>query len=218
MKLFTFYQSGSSYRVRILLNLKGIDYEPVFVIGGRGSADLAKPEYLALNPHGVIPTLIDGDTTIIQTLAIAEYLEETHPDPALLPTDATSRARVRALAQSVVSDIHPLSTARVNGYLGEDLELAPDAIKAWQRHWNRRGFAAIETLLADAPQTGAFCHGERPTIADACLVSQVYAAGKFGIGIGDYPTIGGIYETCMKIDAFQRAAPENQPDAPATKP
>lgn len=213
MKLFTFFQSGSSYRVRIMLNLKGIDYEPVFVRGGRRSSDLVKPEYLALNPQGVIPTLIDGEHVVIQTLAIAEYLEEIHPAPPLLPADAAGRARVRALAQMVVSDTHPLATARVNAYLDDELGLAPEIISAWQRHWNDRGFQAIEDLLAGTPGTGDFCHGNNPTIADACLVSQVYAAGKFGIDVDAFANVKRITANCMARDAFQRAAPENQPDA-----
>lgn len=218
MKLFTFWQSGSCYRVRIALNLKNIAYEPVFVRGGRGSQDLRAPEYLKLNPQGVIPTLVDGDRALTQSMAILEYLEEAYPQPPLLPDDLAARARVRALAQTVVSDIHPLITARVIEHLEGTLGLDEDRRMAWLRHWNERGLRAIEKLLSDDTRTGSYCHGERPTLADACLIPHVFTAMRFGCDLMPFATIDRIYAHCLNHPAFQRAAPANQPDAPKARP
>lgn len=214
MKLFTFWQSGSCYRVRIVLNLKNVAYEPVFVRGGRGSQDLRKPEYLKLNPQGIVPTLVDGDRVFVQSTAMMEYLEETRPDPALLPKDPADRARVRALAQTVVSDIHPLITARVIEHLEGTLGLDEERRTTWLRHWNERGLRALEKMLTDDARTGSYCHGERPTLADACLIPHVFTATRFGCDLTPFATINRIYAHCLKHSAFQQAAPANQPDAP----
>ncbi len=214
MKLYTFFQSGSAYRVRIALALKQIDYEPNYVVGGRGSTDLKQPEYLKLNPSAAVPTLIDGDTVLTQTMAIIEYLEETYPQPPLLPDDRAGRARVRAIAQAMVSDTHPLSTARVIDYLDGDLALPKEQWGDWLRHWNERGFAAVETMLARDGIPGSYCHGDTPTVADIALVSQVFVAQKFATDFSSTPNVMRIYDTCMAHPAFADTAPMKQPDAP----
>ncbi len=216
MKLYTFFQSGSAYRARIALALKGIEYEPIYVVGGRGSDDLRQPDYLQLNPSAVVPTLIDGDNVLTQTMAIMEYLEETHPEPPLLPADAAGRARVRAMAQVMVSDTHPLSTARVIDYLDATLKLPKKQWQVWLRHWNERGFAVIEKMLTEDGVIGAYCHGDASTLADIALVSQVFVAGKFGTNFSATPNVMRVYETCMEHPAFADTAPEKQPDAQPT--
>ena len=216
MKLYTFHQSGSAYRVRIALNLKGIDYEPVFVRGGRGSQDLRSSDYLRLNPQGVVPTLVDEARILTQSMAIIEYLEEIRPDPPLLPADPGGRARVRALAQLVASDIHPLITARVIDYLDTELRLPRERQQDWLRDWNMRGLRAFEASLADGPENGRYSHGDRPTLADVCLIPQVYTARRFGCDLSSLPSVQRIYDHCLSHPAFHRAAPESQPDAPGS--
>ena len=217
MKLYTFFQSGSAYRVRIALALKQIDYEPIYVVGGRGSADLKQPEYLKLNPSAVVPTLIDGENVLTQTMAIMEYLEESHPEPPLLPPDAAGRARVRAMAQIMVCDTQPLSTARVIDYLDSTLELPKEQRQDWLHHWNERGFTVIEKMLTEDGVVGAYCHGDAPTMADIALVSQVFAAKKFGADFSNTPSVTRVYLACMDHPAFSDTAPDKQPDAQPTK-
>ncbi len=217
MKLYTFFQSGSAYRVRIALALKQIDYEPIYVVGGRGSTDLKQPEYLKLNPSAVVPTLIDGDTVLTQTMAIIEYLEETYPKPPLLPSDSVGRAWVRAVAQVMVSDTHPLSTARVIDYLDRVLDLPKENLDNWLQQWNERGFGAVEKMLDDDGIPGIYCHGDAPTVADIALVSQVFVAKKFGADFSSTPNVMRVYNTCMEHPAFSDTAPDKQPDAQPTK-
>lgn len=214
MQLYTFHQSGSAYRVRIALNLKKIDYDPVCVQGGRGSAELRSVAYREINPQGVVPTLVDGGRIFTQSMAIIEYLEERCPAPPLLPAEAGAREHVRALAQLVVSDIHPLITARVMDYLDSVLQLRPAQQQDWLLHWNLRGLRAFEALLAGHSATGRYCHGDEPTLADVCLIPQVFTARRFGCDLSSLPTIQRIYDHCVAHPAFRRAAPENQPDAP----
>lgn len=214
MKLYTYFESGSAYRIRIALALKGIEYEPIFVVGGRDSTDLQKQDYLELNPAGAVPTLIDGDTVLTQSIAIMEYLEEKFPEPPLLPSEPDARARARAMTQLIVSDTHPLSTARVMEFLDEKLELPQDAQSNWRRHWNERGFMALEELLAADEKAKGFYFGEHPTMADIALVSQVFVATKFGYDISYFPNVMGVYEACMHHPAFKNSAPLLQPDAP----
>jgi len=221
MQLYTFFPSGSAYRVRIALALKEIDYEPVYVVGGRGgghgASDLKKPEYLALNPSAVVPTLVDSGHVLTQTIPIMEYLEETHPGPALLPKDPPGRGRVRAMAHVMVSDTHSLGTARVMGYLDETLGLAKEAADQWLRFWNERGFGALEKMLAGNDATGAYCHGDTPGMADICLVAHVFAAEKLGVDLAAFTEVQRITQTCMALAAFADTHPSKQPDNPANQ-
>jgi maleylpyruvate isomerase len=214
MKLYTFHQSGSAHRVRIALALKNIEYDPVFVKGGRGSQELCSPAYRQINPQGVVPVLIDDECVLTQSLPIIEYLDETHPMPPLLPEQASARARVRALAQLVASDIQPLISARVLEYIDRDLLLPPERQQAWVLHWILHGLQTFETLVAGHPDTGACSHGDNPTLADVCLIPQIGTARRYGCDLSGLPTIMRIYENCTAQTAFRQAAPANQPDAP----
>ena len=214
VKLFTFFRSGSAYRVRIALAIKGIEYEPVYVVIGGDSTDLSDPEYLALNPSGVVPTLVDGDAVLHQTMAIIEYLEETHPDPPLLPKDAAERARVRALAQVMVSDTHPLNTIRVVGYLDEKLRIPKEGREQWLRHWNERGLGIVEKTLSDGGYGGGYCLGDRPTVADIYVATQVYLANRFGADLSGLKNVKRVYDACMEHPAFAETHPAKQPDNP----
>lgn len=214
MELYTFFQSGSAYRARIALALKGIKYEPIYVVGGRGSDDLKKPEYLDLNPSAVVPTLVDDDAVLTQSIPIMEYLEETYPETPILPAEAAGRARVRAIAQVMVSDTHPLGTARVIEYIDETLGLEKEALDQWLKHWNERGFGAVEKMLADGGIPGDFCHGNEPTMADICLVAQIFVARKFGADLSGLTNVNRIHDNCMARPAFHDTAPGKQPDNP----
>ena len=213
LTLYSYWRSSAAYRVRIGLNLKGLAYgtRPVHLVrdGGEQHAE----DYRALNPQELVPMLVDGERRITQSLAILEYLDETFPKPALLPADTRGRARVRSLAMLVACDIHPLNNLRVLQYLKRENGLEQPAIDAWMLHWMREGFAAMEAMLADAPGTGTFCHGETPTIADCCLVPQLYNARRFALDLSPYPTLVRIEEDCLALPAFDAARPENQPDA-----
>ncbi len=211
--LYTYWRSSASYRVRIALNLKGIGYEsrPVNLV--REGGDQKKPGYLGLNPQGLVPLLKVDDLVINQSLAIIEYLEEIRPDPALLPCGPAQRARVRSLALMVACDIHPLNNSGVQKYLGRELGVSEDARLAWYRHWIEAGFRAIEIRLAREPETGRFCHGDTPGLADVFLVPQVYNARRFDCDLAGFPRIMQIDAACLELDAFSRAAPEVQPDA-----
>ena len=212
MKLYNWFASSASYRVRIALNLKGIEYD-YFSIDANNEEHLA-PEYLAINPQGLIPTLMDGDHLLTQSLAIIEYLEETRPDPPFLPTDSIGRARVRALALIPDCEMHPVNNRRIREYIVNDLGLGRDTMISWMGHWNAKGFATLEALLGDSPHTGTFCHGDRPTVADIYLVPQLDVARRFETDVSPYPTVLRIEEACLELPEFQAAMPENQPDAP----
>ena len=211
MRLYTYFRSGTSHRVRIALNLKGLAYEPVHVHLARG--EQRQERYLALNPQGLLPLLEDDEARISQSLAIIEYLERTHPEPPLLPEDAAGQARVRSLALICACDMHPLNNLRVLNYLKDTLGLDQPARDAWCRHWMREGFAALEQRLATEPETGRFCHGDRPTLADVCLVPQVVSSQRWGTDLGPYLTVRRIHDACLKLEAFMTAMPANQPDA-----
>lgn len=213
MKLYTYYRSSAAYRVRIALNLKGLAYDAVPVHLVRGGGEQRQADYLALNPSGLVPTLVDGPNTLSQSLAIIEYLDETHREPALLPGSPADRARIRAIAQSIACDIHPINNLRVLQYLTRELGIREEQKNAWYRHWIEVGLGAVESMLASDPRTGAFCHGDTPTLADCCLVPQVFNARRFGCDLSAMPLILGIAERCAGLDAFRRAAPEQQPDA-----
>ncbi len=211
MKLYTYFRSSAAYRVRIALHLKGLGYDAEFIDLRHGAERLSG--YRDLNPQGLVPVLVDGGQVLSQSLAIIEYLDETHPEPPLLPDTAVARARVRALAQLIACDIHPLNNLRVLHYLERSLDCDEAARLCWYRHWVDEGLAALETLLANHPATGRFCHGDTPTLADLCLVPQVYNARRFRCELAVYPTLGRINEACLALAAFQAAAPENQVDA-----
>ncbi len=211
MKLYTYYRSQASFRVRIALNLKGLKREDTFLHLERG--DQFKPEYMRLNPQAVVPTLYDGDVKLFQSFAILEYLEETHPNPPLLPKGAAARAWVRGFALINVADSHPLIVPRIRNYLTQVLKV-PDAQRlAWIQHWLGLGLEAMENLLAGHKESGKFCHGDAPTFADICLVTQVFPATMFKVDLKPYQRVMRVYETCMAIHAFDQASPPKQPDA-----
>jgi len=211
MLLYDYFRSSAAYRVRIALNLKGLAAERSFVHLRKGEQRSAA--YLAANPQGLVPALTDGGTTISQSLAIIEYLDETHPEPPLLPRDPAGRARVRSLAMAVACDIHPLNNLRVLKYLVGPMGVPDETKNEWYRHWVRTGFEGIEAQLAAGPGTGRFCHGDAPTLADVVLVPQVFNAERFEIDVSAYPTIHRIAEACRALEPFAAAAPERQPDA-----
>jgi len=210
VKLHTYFRSSASYRVRIALNLKGLAPDLAFVHLRKG--EQRDPAYAALNPERLVPALeVDGQV-LTQSLAIVEYLDETHPAPPLLPADPLGRARVRGLAQLVACDIHPIDNLRVLNHL-KTMGHAQDAVDDWYRHWIAVGLTALEARLAGDPRTGRFCHGDSPGLADLVLVPQLYNARRFGCPLGAYPTLLRIDEECRALPAFAAAAPENQPDA-----
>ena len=215
MKIFSFWRSLATYRVRIALNLKGIVPDEVVEVNlmkGEQRADA----FRAVNPMMAIPALVDGEgPAMFESLAIIEYLDETHPNPPLLPKDARGRARVRGLAQIVACDSHPLIVPRVREYLEHELALDEPARMAWCRHWHTRALTALEAHLG-AKETGRFCHGDQVTLADICLASQAAGAKFFNVDIAPFPNFARIAEACQKIDAFARAHPLKQPGAPAT--
>lgn len=213
MKLHSYWRSSAAYRVRIALNLKGLDYEiaPVHMLKDGGEQCQAK--YLAVNPQGLIPTLEDGDIKLGQSLAIMDYLEAKHPEPPLYPQALEERALAQQLALAVACDIHPLNNLRALKYLKNDLGVEDEARDAWYRHWIRTGFAAMETLLRERGWQGPYCLGRQATLADACLVPQMYNARRFETPLDDFPILTKIEAACLALPAFQQAAPENQADA-----
>jgi maleylpyruvate isomerase len=213
MKLYSYFRSSAAYRVRIALNLKGLSYETVPVHLLRDGGEHLKPDYRALNPDAVVPTFIDGGQVMSQSLAIIEYLDETYREPPLLPGTAADRAFVRSIALQVACEIHPLDNLRVLRYLKHELGVADDAKNAWYRHWVESGFASLEKRLGGDARVGKFCLGNTPTLADLCLVPQMSNARRFNIDVSRYPTIVRIVDHAEQLDAFQRAAPAQQPDA-----
>lgn len=217
--LYSYWRSSAAYRVRIALNLKGLQYETRAVHLVQDGGQQHAPAYKAINPQEMVPCLLDGDRVITQSLAIMEYLDEMYPQPesALLPADARGRAHVRSLAMAVACDIHPLGNLRVLQQLESDFGVSDEQRAAWSRHWISVGFRAIETQLADCAATGRYGYGETPTLADACLIPQVYNALRWKLPMDDYPIIARIHRACNELEAFQRAAPEAQPDAPQSE-
>jgi maleylacetoacetate isomerase len=210
MKLYSYFRSSAAFRVRIALNLKKLHYETVAIHLRRN--DQSKPEYRGVNPQGLVPTLEDGGQTLIQSLAIIEYLDEVYPDPPLLPKDPAGRARVSALADIVACDIHPINNLRVLRYLTHELGHDESVIAKWYNHWIAVGFQALEALLVQDALTGAFCHGNSPGLADVTLVPQVVNAERYQLDLAPYPTLVRIYGNCMKLEPFITAHPCNQPD------
>lgn len=216
LALYGYWRSTAAYRVRIALELKGLgwDNRPVHLVRDGGEQHGAA--YRALNPQGVVPALLDGERVFTQSLAIVEYLDEIYPEPPLLPVDPRGRARVRALAQTIACDIHPLGNLRVLQQLETQFGATEAQRADWTRHWMGLGFAAIEALLADNVATGAFCHGDTPGLADICLVPQIYNALRWKLPLDAYPTVQRIHVACAELEAFRTAVPELQPDAPVT--
>jgi maleylpyruvate isomerase len=213
MKLYDYFRSSAAYRVRIGLNLKGLGYETIPVHLVRDGGEQLKPEYRAVNPSGLVPALQDGDAVITQSLAILEYLDEMHPMAPLLPRDALGRARVRSLALMIACDIHPINNLRVLRYLVKQGGLSEEAKNAWYVHWVQEGFGALEEHLSGSADTGRFCHGDSPTLADCLLVPQVFNALRFGIDLSPYPTIVRIDAACQAVEAFAAAHPSRHPNA-----
>lgn len=212
MKLIGYFRSSAAFRVRIALNVKGIAVEHSSRHLRKG--EQASPDYAAINPQKLVPAMVlDSGEVLTQSLAIMEYLEETHPEPPLLPKDPVGRARVRALSLIAAADIHPIQNLRVMGYLREKFGQTEESAFAWSRHWIETGFDAYEASIAKDPKTGGYSHGNSPTMADMCMVPQVFNAGRFKVDMKRYPTIQRIFDTCMKHPAFDAAQPSRQPDA-----
>lgn len=210
MKLYTYFRSSAAFRVRIALNIKGIAYEPhvVWLPDGEQKSEA----YKQINPQGLVPTLIDDGQRLNQSMAIVEYLEETHPEPALLPKDALARAHVRSLAQVVACDIHPINNLRVLKYLKTELKQEQVVIDAWYRHWCQEGLASYERQLAEMPHS-KYSYGDTVTLADVCLVPQIFNAKRFEVDMTQFPRTLEIFDRLMLIPAIDIAQPSKQPDA-----
>jgi maleylpyruvate isomerase len=213
MKLYNYFRSSASFRVRIALNLKGLPYEYSAVHLMKNGGQQFEPSFRALNPEALIPVLEDDGRTLTQSLAIIEYLEETHSEPPLLPRDVVERAYVRSIALAVACDIHPLNNLRVLRYLVRKLGVSDEQKDAWYRHWVEEGLAAIEARLAAGRRTGRYALGDRVTLADVALVPQIFNARRFNCRLDHVPLIMGIVDHCMELPAFDDAQPSRQPDA-----
>jgi maleylacetoacetate isomerase len=211
MQLYNYFRSSASYRVRIALALKGLDYDYLPVHLTRNEHLTA--DFGALSPGQLVPLLKDGDKVLTQSLAIIEYLDETHPEPPLLPGDALARARIRALTMDIACEIHPLNNLRVLRYLVHDLKVSEDDKNRWYRHWVETGLTAVERRLANQSATGRFCHGDTPTMADCALVPQIHNAQRFDCHLEHVPTVMRIFGECMQLDAFGKTQPSACPDA-----
>ncbi|MFJ2990453.1 maleylacetoacetate isomerase [Collimonas sp. NPDC087041] len=222
MKLYSYFRSSASYRVRIALNLKGIPYDIVPVHLLKHGGEQLSQMYRTLNSDGLVPTLVeddndgaDGQHVLTQSLAMIEYLEEIHPTPPLLPSTPLDRAFVRSIALSIACDTHPINNLRVLRYLVHELKVDENAKNAWYRHWCESGLAALEVALARDKRTGKFCYGDTPTLADCCLIPQIFNAQRLKCDLSAMPTLMRIHENCQQLEAFVKAAPQNQPDAEA---
>jgi maleylacetoacetate isomerase/maleylpyruvate isomerase len=211
MKLHTYFRSSAAFRVRIALNLKRLAYDAAYVHLPRG--EHRQPAYGALNPQALLPTLEDAGQHLTQSLAIIEYLEETRPQPPLLPKDAPGRARVRSLSLLIACEIHPLNNLRVLQHLKRAFGQTEEQVNAWYRHWIADGLTKLEAQLARGAGTGRYCHGNTPTVADCCLVPQVFNAQRYQCDTTPYPVTMRVFAECMKLEAFERAQPARQPDA-----
>lgn len=216
MKLYGYFRSSASYRVRIALNLKGLPYETVPVHLVKDGGQQFTPDFLKLNPDALVPALVDerdDPAVLTQSLSIIEYLEEMYPEPPLLPKNAADRAFIRSLALTIACEIHPLNNLRVLRYLVRELKVSEDDKNAWYRHWCEHGLASIETMLSRDSRVGKFCFGDAPSLADCFLVPQVANAQRFNCDLSGMPTVMRINEACLALDAFIAASPARQPDA-----
>jgi len=210
LRLYTYFRSSAAFRVRIALNHKGLAWEPAVV--WLLTQEQHSEAYRQINPQALVPTLVDGTQRLNQSLAIIEYLDETQPGPKLLPADPLGRARVRSLSMLIAAEIHPINNLRVLGYLKGPMGQSQEAVDTWYRHWCEEGLGAFERQLQDGA-TGRFCHGDTVSMADTCLVPQVFNAQRFKVDLAPYPTLMRVFEACMALPAFDAAQPSRQPDA-----
>jgi maleylacetoacetate isomerase len=213
MRLYTFFRSSASYRVRIALNLKGLGYEQAAIHLRRGGGEQLMPAYTNINPQALVPALEDNGKILTQSLAIIEYLEETHPDPPLLPKDPADKALVRSMALVIACEVHPIQNLRVLNYVKATYNQTDEQVNKWAQHWIDLGLSALQEMIAAQPKRGKFCFGDAPTIADICLIPQLGNARRYGCDLSKYPAILAIEKNCNALSAFANAAPEKQPDA-----
>ena len=211
MKLYTFFRSSASFRVRIAMNYKGLRYEPALVILPK--AEHLDAKYTSINSQGLVPALDDGGHILTQSLAIIEYLDEAHPGPKLLPADPLDRAYVRAFSQIIACEIHPLNNLRTLKHVRKSYKLDEEGVNAWYRHWIADGFRMLESFLLDNKKSGKYCFRDQITMADCCLVPQVFNAQRYKCDLAPYPTVMRIHEACMQLEPFIQAQPSKQPDA-----
>ena len=211
MKLYTFFRSSASFRVRIAMNYKGLAYEPALVSLPKG--EHLEEKYKSVNAQGLVPALEDGGRILTQSLAIIEYLDEAHPGPKLLPSDPVDRHYVRAFSQIIACEIHPLNNLRTLKHIRKAYNLAEEGVNTWYRHWIAEGFEMMESFLRRERRSGKFCFRDQVTMADCCLVPQVFNAQRYKCDLAPYPTVTRLHEECMRLDAFVSAQPSNQPDA-----
>ncbi len=213
MKLYTFFRSSASYRVRIALNLKSISYEQAPIHLRRGGGEQLSAAYRAINPQALVPALEDNGKILTQSLAIIEYLEEKFPNPALLPKDPADKALVRSMAMVIACEVHPIQNLRVLNYVKATYNQTDQQVNKWAQHWIDLGLGALQEMIIAQPKRGKFCFGAAPTLADICLIPQLGNARRYGCDLAKYPTILEIEKTCNALPAFANAAPEKQPDA-----
>ena len=213
MKLYTFFRSSASYRVRIALNLKGISYEQAAIHLRRGGGEQLTAAYKAINPQALVPALKDDGRILTQSLAIIEYLEEKHPNPPLLPKDPADKAIVRSMALVIACEVHPIQNLRVLNYVKATYNQTDEQVNKWAQHWIDLGLSALQEMIAAQPKRGKFCFGDTPTLADICLIPQLGNARRYGCDLSKYPAILAIEKNCEALPAFVNAAPEKQPDA-----
>ncbi len=213
MKLYTFFRSSASFRVRIALNLKNIPYDQAPIHLRRGGGEQLMAAYKAINPQALVPALEDNGSILTQSLAIIEYLEEKYPQPPILPTDPGDKALVRSMAMVIACEVHPIQNLRVLNYVKATYNQTDAQVNQWAQHWIDLGLAALEQIIGAQSKRGKFCFGDSPTLADICLIPQLGNARRYGCDLAKYPAILEIEKNCMVIPAFANAAPEKQPDA-----